>query len=130
TAADGDADCDQVAASVSAAYGRPVSGANVVHLIEHKLEPCGLIAGTAPEAEMAVRTPLLALRFRVPLVPARVGRALTWALQPLFAPPVVGGCLAGLVWFDWWLGHHGLGRATVEVLTHPGLMLLVLAGLL
>ena len=130
TAADGNADCDQVAASVSAAYGRPVSGANVVHLIEHKLEPCGLIAGTAPEAEMAVRTPLLALRFRVPLVPARVVRALAWVLQPLFAPPVVGGCLAGLVWFDWWLGHHGLGRATVEVLTHPGLMLLVLAGLL
>ncbi len=129
-AADGAADCDQIAAVVSETYGRRVSAANVMHLLEHKLEPSGLIAGTEPAAEAATRTPLLALRFRIPLVPAGAVRAIAGVLRPLFAPPVVGACLAGLVWFDWWLAHHGLGRASVQVLTHPALMLMVLGGLL
>jgi putative peptide zinc metalloprotease protein len=101
-----------------------------MHLVEHKLEPFGLIHGTAPGVEAVARTPLLALRFRVPVLPARAVRPIAWALRPLFAPPIVGGCLAGLVWFDWWLAHHGLGRGTVEVLTRPSLMLLVLGALL
>ncbi len=129
-AADGVADCDQIAASVSEAFGRRVSAANVMHLIEHRLEPSGLMADTAPGVEVVTRTPLLALRFRVPLLPARVVRPVAGLLRPLFAPPVVAGSLAGLIWFDWWLAHHGLGRATIAVLTHPVLMLMVLGGLL
>jgi len=130
-AADGHADCDEIAAAVSDASGRRISAANVMHLIEHKLEPCGVIAGTAtgPGAADMSRTPLLALRFRVPLVPAPAVRAIAGVLRPLFFAPVVGAVLAGLVWFDWWLVQHGLGRASVEVLTHPALMLFVLGGM-
>ncbi|HVM66763.1 MAG TPA: hypothetical protein VMU14_17980 [Acidimicrobiales bacterium] len=129
-AADGRTDCDAIAALVSDEFGRRVSAANVAHLVEHKLEPCGLMDGTAPGVEAAARTPLLALRFRVPLVPACVVRPVAWALRPLFAAPVMGASLAALVWFDWWLVHHGLGRGAVEVITHPALMLLVLGGVL
>jgi putative peptide zinc metalloprotease protein len=129
-AVDGGADCEEIAAAVSDAYGRRVSAANVMHLVEHKLEPCGLIAGAVTGADMVARTPLLALRFRAPLVPARIVRVLARVLRPLFFAPVVGASLAGLVWFDWWLVHHGLSRASVEVLTRPALMLLVLGGLL
>jgi putative peptide zinc metalloprotease protein len=129
-AADGGADCEEIAAAVSDAYGRRVSAANVMHLVEHKLEPCGLIAGAASGPDLTARTPLLALRFRVPLVPARAVRAVAWALRPFFFPPIVGACLAGLVWFDWWLVRHGLAPGSVEVLTHPALMLFVLGGLL
>ena len=130
-AADGTADCDGIAAAVSEAYGRRVSAANVAHLVEHRLEPCGLIAGESLDrTEVIDRTPLLALRFRVPLVPARVVDVIAAVLRPLFMLPVVAGSLAALVWFDWWLFHHGLSRAMVEVITHPALMLLMLGGLL
>src|SRR6516164_6046164 len=131
SSADGEADDDEIAATVSEAYGRRVSAANVAHLVEHKLEPCGLIAGdSAVPVELMTRTPLLALRFRVPLLPARAVGAIAAILRPLFALPVVAGSLAGLVWFDWWLAHHGLGKAMVQTIIHPPLMLMLLRGLL
>jgi putative peptide zinc metalloprotease protein len=130
-AADGVAGCDEIAATVTESYGRRVSAANVAHLVEHRLEPCGLMASDSLDrTETITRTPLLALRFRVPLLPARAVGVIATILRPLFALPVVAGSLAGLVWFDWWLAHHGLSHAIVETITRPALMLLILGGLL
>jgi putative peptide zinc metalloprotease protein len=132
SAVDGVADWETIAAHVSDAFGRRVSAANVIHLVEHKLQPFGVVVvddGGPYHQPAPARTPLLALRFRVPLVPARVVGAMAGVLRPLFALPVVAGSVAGLVYFDWWLAHHGLGAGMVQVLTHPALMLMLLGGL-
>src|SRR5258708_2300606 len=41
-AADGVNDCDEIAALATNRLSRRVSAANVIHLIERKLEPCGV----------------------------------------------------------------------------------------
>jgi putative peptide zinc metalloprotease protein len=133
-AADGVNDCDEIAARVTSDLGRRVSAANVIHLIERKLEPCGVatLGGSPPTNHVVAGrpTPLLALRFRVPIVPARVVAVMARIFRPLFAPPVIAGSIAGMVWFDWWLVHHGLGAGLVQIIRHPVLMLMVLGGLL
>jgi putative peptide zinc metalloprotease protein len=117
----------QVARRVTEDLGRTVSVENVAYLVHHKLRPAGLLrpaggpapGGPAHGATEALGAPpgapdpaagpspraqaLLALRLRVPLVPARVHGTVTGLLQPLFRLPVVVAGLAGLVVMDAWL---------------------------
>ncbi len=72
--------------------------------------------------------PLLALRYRKRVIPARVHRGASTALQPLFWPPVVLFVLAGLVATNVWLfgaERTALTRAARQLPFHPNLFLLV-----
>ena len=125
-------DPHEVAAGVSARFGRDVSVDNVMHLVDHKLRPAGLIWSPGDTPPPARANPLLALRMRLPLVPEPVHRRVTSALTPLFWPPVIVAVLAAFLAFDVWLvtelggGMIGVARALIY-LPH---LLLPLTGLL
>jgi putative peptide zinc metalloprotease protein len=125
---DGMRDPAAIAAEVSRELGRPVSAGNVSYLLDRKLRPLGLVLD--PEGATAATgriDPLLALRFRVGLLPPRAVAALGDALRPLFLPPLVLAVLAGVVAVDVWLvAAHGLDQALRALLYQPGLMLAVL----
>jgi len=93
----------ELAQRVSSAYGRELSAEGLELLIGAKLQPLGLVSGSAEGAGSSTTTrlptadPLLALRFRGTLLPARLVRRIAAVLSPLFAPTVVIAALAGLV---------------------------------
>jgi putative peptide zinc metalloprotease protein len=145
-----------VAASISDAYGREISADNVAYLIQHKLAPAGLLSrpdgadapgvdaddngedGDSDAAErrspgttesLARAKPLLALRMRVPLVPARAHRVASSALVPLFRLPIVIAALVGLVAVDVWLAGQGdaLAWGLRGIIYQPQLLLMLTA---
>lgn len=97
-------DPHEVAARVSAEYGREVSADNVAYLIEKKLRPAGLLQSSSDaEKGSAAPNPMLALRLRLPLIPEHVHRIATKTLTPLFWPPIIAVALVALLVFDAWL---------------------------
>ena len=103
---DGSRDVDAIADEASAQLGRQVTAENVEYLVVKKLAPAGLVASSATADQAAALTrsiPLLALRYRKQLIPARLHRSVTTALQPLFWPPIVLLVLGGLVAVNVWL---------------------------
>ncbi|MGH9188883.1 MAG: hypothetical protein ACRD0Q_02440 [Acidimicrobiales bacterium] len=124
-AADGRRDAAGLALSVTKELGRPVSAANVAYLIDHKLGPLGVLVGEGLPASPArtLPDPLLGLRFRVPLMPARAVGAVSGALRPLFAPAVVATVLAALAVVDVWVFLvHGTGPAFRAAIATPLLL--------
>ena len=128
-ALDPERDLEWVASRLGAGLGRPISAASVEYLIDHKLRPLGLLSDSPPTAEQRPSTPdLLGLTLHAGIVPAPAVRAVTTLLRPLFFPPVVILALAVLVNGDAWLWRSGrIGAGLREVVTEPGLMLLVVA---
>ena len=121
----------QVAVRVSEEFGRTVSVENVAYLVNQKLRPAGLIASADGSV---VRSPranaLLALKLRVPLIPARVHRVATRFLLPLFHLPVVVAALVGVAAMNVWLFGFGSQRAALadgarEIVFHPQLVLII-----
>ena len=126
---DGERDLPDIAEELSLELGRPVVADNVEYLVEKKLRPSGLIAAESDVEEALPRSlPLLALRYRRRVIPARLHRGVTTALQPLFWPPLVLLVLAGLVTVNVCLfgtDHTSLLRAARQLPFHPNLFLLV-----
>ena len=126
-AIDGTSSYAEIAATVSAQFGRTVSPENVVSLVEDQLRPAGLVRmadGSQPEVHKS--NPLLALRFKYAVTDRERTRRLTAPFTPLFNPVVVTVVLALLVFISWWvLLHKGLASATNEAFAKPGLLLLV-----
>ena len=129
-AVDGRRPVSQVAAQVTAGFGRPVSAANIEYLLANKLAPLGLLAVTDPAA--AAGPPgkdaaLLTLKLRRTIVPEAGVQFLARLFRPLFRPVVVALVLAALIASDAWLfGSGRVGTASRYVLLHPLLLLLVL----
>lgn len=126
-AADGQRSYDEIAAAVTEASDRGVSGDNVRQLVEDKLRPMGVLTaadGTSPSVEKA--DPLLALRFRKVIVPEHRSKAIASLFKPFFFPPVVLAVLGAFIAFDIWLfGVHGLARGFHDAMYQPSLILLV-----
>jgi putative peptide zinc metalloprotease protein len=127
---DGHRQFPEIAASASAAVGRHISADNVEYLVDHKLRPLQLVAGTS--AHRPAPSPpsgLLGLQLRFGVLPPPLVRAVATVLRPLFAPIVVVTALTSLVAVDAWLVLHDRvhvnGAAMVQ---RPG-MLLSVAGL-
>ena len=119
-----------IAEAVAAASGRPVDADNIAYLVNHKLQPLGLIRDPSDTCErpVAAAKPLLALRYRTKVIPPSFHRRVTLGLRPLFRLPVVISFLALLGAFNVWLGvglRHQVSSAVRQVLFHPGLFLLV-----
>src|SRR5215217_919757 len=123
--ADGQRSFAEIASLVSEEFGRAVSADNVRLLVEKVLRPAGVIAaedGTVPE-NLSRANPLLALRLRVGLMPARAVRAITTIFWPLFLTPVMIAMLVGLVAVDVWLFfNHGLLQSVQQLLYQPSLI--------
>jgi putative peptide zinc metalloprotease protein len=129
-ACDGTRDHAEIARVVSAEFGRPVSEENVRTLVE-RLRPLGVLAardGTSPPAPTP--DPLLGLKYRTALVPARWTPRIARVLHPLFWPVVVLLAGTGLIAFDIWLFFsHGLGASLRSSVQQP-LVFLLVAGLI
>ena len=99
----------------------------VRYVLERKLHPLGVVAGADGSAPKLERLdPLLALKFRVGVVPPRAVQAVAGPLAALFRAPVMIVVLAGLLAFDAWLfGVHGIDRALSHVIAQPNLILML-----
>ena len=130
---DGNRTVNEIAARVSADFGRTVSAGNVEYLLTHKLAPLGLLAtdeSAGPGAGVVRQeSAILALKVRRTLIPASAVQHVARLFQPLFSPLVVVSMLACLVTSDVWLFRTGrLGSAVRYMLLHP-LTLLIVVGL-
>src|SRR3984957_1341286 len=124
---DGKAASAEIAEAVSARTGRTLSADNVEYLIAQKLVPLGVI-GESGQTALPRSRALLALRFRVRVVPAWAHRRLSLLLRPLFAPSVIVTMLAALVGTDLAIGfttRTGPSAATRDLASHPALLLLI-----
>src|SRR3954469_21042780 len=128
--ADGGRDTAQIAEALSHRIRRGVDAEMVETLLDGQLRRLGLVAQrNGVTAEVAKVDPLLALRFRARVVPARAVRAATTVLRPLFWPPVMAAVVAGLLALDTWLfGRHGISQGVRHVLYQPAIVLLLLGG--
>ena len=128
-AIDGDRPFAEIAAVVSAAYGRQVGEEDVRLLTETKLRPLGLLrAADGSEPELRKPNPLLALRLRWVVSDPAVTRRLTAPFAAMFAPVVVALVLTAFAVISTWvLFTKGLGSATHQAFDQPLLLLLVFA---
>jgi putative peptide zinc metalloprotease protein len=120
----------QIAEDVTEAIGRGVAPDDVKFLVEDKLAPLGVAAGPDGQSpELKKADPLLALKFRVAVVPERAVHAITTLFYPLFFPPVVALAIAALLAFDvWMLFFHGIAQGARSIVYNP-LLLFMLLGL-
>lgn len=129
-----DRDAARVAEAVSVAYGRTLSVEGLA-LLASKLEPLGLIEDAskpqAPDRGNVPRAnPVLSLRMRGTLLPARGTRAIARVMAPLFFPPLVVFALAAFVALDIAIIRKGsFTDALSQVLATP-VFLLALLGIL
>jgi putative peptide zinc metalloprotease protein len=125
---DGERGYEQIAGSAAGRYGVKLQPEQAQVLVE-RLEALGIAAssdGTTPTFEK--RDPLIALKLRTAVVPARVVAAVSRLFAPLFLPLSVVLALLALVALDVWLfGYHGIAPALRATLYHPALLLLTLA---
>ncbi len=139
---DGHRDQAQVAGVLSAEFGKVVQAEQVAFLVDNRLRPAGIAAddpgavdaetgavGAAPK--MAVKSdPLLALKFRVGVVPERTVWRIAGVFGPMFWSPVILATLAGFIGLDVLIiAQGGLGRivpSAIALIYQPALTLLVL----
>jgi putative peptide zinc metalloprotease protein len=128
---DGSRTISEIAARVTADFGRTVSAGNVEYLLLNKLAPLGLLA-VGEGADQAAPAPgqdqaLLALKLHRTMVPAAGVQHIANLFRPLFNPVVVVAVLVGLATSDAWLIRGGrIESALTYMLLNPLLMLLVL----
>lgn len=132
---DGQRGCAELADRLAAELGREVGAAQVEDLMARKLGPAGLLDAQAPQdaAPLASDTRpdhLMMLRWRVPVVPARISWALAGAFRPLHRTPVVVALLAAFVALDAAVlaggGGAGLVPGALALVDQPALTLAVL----
>jgi putative peptide zinc metalloprotease protein len=119
---------EEIARRVSPEVDARISGEQVRYVLEKKLHPLGIVAGAdGSEPALARLDPLLALKFRVGVVPPRIVQAVAAPLSILLWAPVVGGVLGALLAFDVWLfAVHGFGHGVSRVIAQPGLVLMLM----
>lgn len=124
----------ELAAQLSGESGRGVTPGQVFYLVENRLRLAGIVAAGSetdrpPEAAPKGRDRLLALKFRVALVPEHVVAVIARVFQPLFWPPVVAVVLVAFVVADVLLAVHGGAEQVVAgakgLLNQPEQILLV-----
>ena len=128
---DGEHSLDSIAERYSHAIRRDVRPADVALLIRKQLIPLGVVATGADEESVELNKvdPLLALKFRAAVVPARAVSALTSLFTPLFLGPMMAAGVVAFVGLDGWLFFvHGVSQGLRHVLYQPALMLMLIGG--
>jgi putative peptide zinc metalloprotease protein len=100
-------DAERMATDLSAELGQDLTADQVSYLVEERLRPAGLLATdhTDPDGPGTVTAPtrsdpLLALRYRKPVVPARVTWRIAGVFRLLFTRPAWTAALATFVALD------------------------------
>jgi putative peptide zinc metalloprotease protein len=145
TNVDGQRDHAGIAGALTAEFGKVVQPDQVAYLVDNRLRPVGIVAaepaagepGTGQSARkpMAVKSdPLLALKFRVGVIPERMVWRIAGLFAPMFWPPVIMAMLAAFVGLDVLIiAQGGLGQivpSALELVYQPALTLLVIGVLL
>jgi putative peptide zinc metalloprotease protein len=121
----------EVAERVSTRYGRQLTPDGLHYLVERKLGPAGLIAPIGSAAAPPTVQPLLSLRLRRTLLPARPTGWVADRLARLYTPPVVALFLGCFVAVEIAVLRSGrIMPAVQQVLVMPGALVLVLGLLL
>jgi putative peptide zinc metalloprotease protein len=129
---DGTRDYAGIGERVSERFGRGLETDDARMLVEEKLRPLGVLAGSDVSDDVATSQPqtadpMLALRFKVAVIPPHVVRAITTIFRPLFLPAVVLAVIGGLITVDIWLFFmHGVAGSVRQVLYQPLLVVLIL----
>jgi putative peptide zinc metalloprotease protein len=137
SALDGARDLEQVAGVLSGEFGKVVAAHQVLYLIDNRLRPVGIMAadplgaGSDAAVKVAVKSdPLLALKFRVGVVPERAVWRIAGFFSPMFWPPVIAAWLAAFVGLDVvMIVQGGFGKivpSALALIYQPALTLLVL----
>jgi putative peptide zinc metalloprotease protein len=125
---DGNRGMAAIADLVTDDLGRTLTAEQVRYLITAKLTPLGIIDGPGAPAAPPKASPLLALRARATLLPARAAGVVGTLLRPLFRWPVMAAVAATVAAVDYWLfAGHGLGAGVSQVLRDPVDLLIILA---
>src|SRR5215467_367073 len=133
---DGKTSVEEIAGRVSRDLGRHVTPDQVRWLLRDRLVPAGLVSTSASADEsltdlrqsgMQPRTPLLAIRHRLPILPYRVTAPLADVLHHLYWPPAIVATVAAAAAVTVWayLG-PGLLAGINSLVGHPELVLLLL----
>ena len=120
----------EVAAAVSASYGRTLTVEGLEHLVTTRLQPLGLVLPEESEelARPVRARPILALTVKATLLPTRWTRRVAAVLSPLLWPPLVVAALVGLVVADVaLLSSGGFWPALTELFITPTLALVIYA---
>lgn len=123
---------EATARDISDAYGRELGASGLLHLIDNRLAPMGLLQDAAADPT-GTRTPpkadpLLALRLRGTLLPESAVNALAGILAPLYWGPVVAAVLVGLAVVDILvITRSDLMASLEQVLLTPALLLGIFA---
>jgi putative peptide zinc metalloprotease protein len=125
---DGRRTYDEIAERVTEATGRGLGPEEIKYLVDEKLRPLGVVAGEdGKDPELKKADPLLALKFRVAIVPERVVHAITSVFYPFFFPPVIVAAVAGLITFDVWMFFfHGIAQGARTIVYNPILLFMLL----
>jgi putative peptide zinc metalloprotease protein len=118
----------EIAERVTEATSRGLGPEEIKYLVDEKLRPLGVVAGADGESpELTKADPLLALKFRVAIVPERVVHAITSVFYPFFFPPVIVAAVAGLIAFDVWMFFfHGIAQGARTIVYNPILLFMLL----
>src|SRR5687767_1220193 len=122
---DGQSTYERLAADLTPVLERQLEPDDVRFLVEEKLAPLGIVAveGEQPSSKA---DPMLALRLRTALVPARFVNAATAIFRPLFLPPVLLLLLGAFIAFDVWLFWiHGVAQPVRTSLYQPATLLML-----
>jgi putative peptide zinc metalloprotease protein len=122
-------DVPTIADAVSETYGRRLTPANALYLIEAKLEPLGIVVVDEEPEDVPKSDLLLGLAGRRVILRPNAVRAIARVLAPMFFPPLVLVWLAAFLAVDVWVfGLQGdLLHQTMEVAKQPELLLLTIA---
>ncbi len=121
---------EETAHDISEAYGRELGVGGLLHLIDSRLAPMGLLrhAGSTDTPAAPKADPLLALRLHGTLLPEKAVNAVAAVLAPLYWGPAVVAVLASLAVVDALVMARGDFMATLEqILLTPALLLGVFA---
>ncbi|MEA2453134.1 MAG: putative peptide zinc metalloprotease protein [Actinomycetota bacterium] len=129
-ALDGQRTYDDIAQQVSEKAGRKVTADNVKTLVEKNLIPDGFIAGHEADTSEPKADPLLALKFKLTLLPEKAVNFVAALLRPLFWPPLILAALVGFGILDvWYFASHGIAQSLRDLIYQP-LIVLMIYGLL
>lgn len=119
---------EQTAAAVSAAYGRELDPEGLLHVLETKLEPLGLVQREHPEhdAQTQRARPLLALALKGTLLPARAVQAISRPIAFVHRLPVVIAAVVAAIVLDVIIIRTAnAGAALEDLLATPAQLLLL-----
>ena len=120
-----------LAGAISEATGRTLSSEGLEHLVTTKLQPLGLlrdVTSALPTQQAARSNPLLSLRVKGTLVPAKVVRPVARVLTFLYWPPIVIAAIMTSIGLDVLLLRHGNPLdALTQVLATPTFLLMMFA---